>query len=509
MTASAPRTMVVWCPDWPVTALLEEERLSAELPVAVLSKGLVHSCSPAARADGVRRGQRRRDAVSRCPELVLVDSQPERDARVFERVLRTVEEISPGVEALRPGLAALPVPSRYYGGEAEAAAVVAERLVATGTWDCRFGVADGLFAAEQAARLAAVQDSRVVPPGESAGFLAGLEVGVLEDPELVSLLRRMGIHTLGDFARLATADVATRFGRTGLHLHRLARGEDRRGSSGRTPPPELTREVSFAPGLETIEPIAFSSRETASLLVGELSRLGQVCTGLRIEVETEDGWQGSRRWSHPRWFSEVDVVDRLRWQLQAEPAPDPVRTVRFVPEVVESMGSTGDGLWGSAPDERIERGMARVQSLVGFDGVLTPSVQGGRQPAERQLFSPWGEQGTATRAAGLPWPGRIPPPAPTRVFADPVPAQVLAADGRPVSLTGRGLVSAEPVGFQPDRGSPVLPVEAWAGPWPIDVSWWDPERARQVARFQLVGADGSAWLLVAEGDRWWTEARYD
>jgi protein ImuB len=30
-----------------------------------------------------------------------------------------------------------------------------------------------------------------------------------------------------------------------------------------------------------------------------------------------------------------------------------------------------------------------------------------------------------------------------------------------------------------------------------------------VARFQLVGGDGSAWLMMVEGSRWWSEARYD
>ena len=52
-------------------------------------------------------------------------------------------------------------------------------------------------------------------------------------------------------------------------------------------------------------------------------------------------------------------------------------------------------------------------------------------------------------------------------------------------------------------------IDAWAGPWPIDELWWDQAAARQVARFQVVGVDGSAWLMVVEDGRWWTEARYD
>ena len=70
-------------------------------------------------------------------------------------------------------------------------------------------------------------------------------------------------------------------------------------------------------------------------------------------------------------------------------------------------------------------------------------------------------------------------------------------------------MTAEPAQLRTEESGAPLIVEAWAGPWPIDELWWDPAAARQVARFQMVAVDGSAWLLVVEGDQWWTEARYD
>jgi len=54
-----------------------------------------------------------------------------------------------------------------------------------------------------------------------------------------------------------------------------------------------------------------------------------------------------------------------------------------------------------------------------------------------------------------------------------------------------------------------MPIDAWAGPWPIDELWWDLDQARQIARFQIADVNGSAWLLVVENDQWLTEARYD
>ena len=122
------RTMVLWAPDWPIVAV----DVPASVPAVVLDKGSVLACSQAARAEGVRRGMRRRDAQSRCPGLVLHDYNPDADARAFETVLTAIEELSPGVAPLRPGLCAINVPARFYGGEAEAAAVIAERLVGLG-----------------------------------------------------------------------------------------------------------------------------------------------------------------------------------------------------------------------------------------------------------------------------------------------------------------------------------------------------------------------------------------
>jgi protein ImuB len=76
-------------------------------------------------------------------------------------------------------------------------------------------------------------------------------------------------------------------------------------------------------------------------------------------------------------------------------------------------------------------------------------------------------------------------------------------------VTARGLVTGDPVQFSVERMSAPTRVQAWAGPWPIEELWWDPAQARRVARFQVVGVDGSAWLLVEEDGRWWCEARYD
>jgi len=506
------RILVLWAPDWPIVA--GSEGTPAGVPVAVLAGGQVLACSQAARVEGVRRGMRRRDAQSRCPELVLRDHRPDADARAFEEVLAAIEQIAPGVAPLRPGLCALHVPSRFYGGEIEAGAVLAEHLVRLGVWDVRLGVADDLFTAQQAARQASAQDSLVVPPGGSPAFLRELPVDVLDtgqdgDPELVSLLRRMGLRTLGAFAELSAADVHTRFGTHGALLHRLARGAGTQPVSRRRVPPELAATLILEPPLDRIDQIAFSLRTTADRMVADLADRGVVCTAVRIEVDADGQTVALRRWMHPRWFAASDLLDRVRWQLQAATIGAPVDAVRFVPEVIEPIGDHAESLWGSGVDERVERGVARVQGLVGHEGVVQVQVQGGRGPRDRQLLVPWGDKPIPSRENAQPWPGAVPPPAPATVFERPQEAWVVGAEGMPVGITDRGAITGSPDRFRPVPDSPWLPIASWAGPWPVDERWWDVASARRIARFQVVGIDGSAWLMIVEGGRWHTEARYD
>jgi protein ImuB len=244
------RVVVVWCPDWPVVAGAAAEGLGAQTPVAVVTANRVVACSAAARVQGVHCGQRRREARGRCPELVVLADDPDRDARVFEPVVAAVESLVSGVEVVCPGLVVVPArgPSRYFGGEPRVAERVVEVVAARAGVQCQIGIADGLFAAT----LAAHRGLRV-PPGDSVRFLARLGIAELCQPAvtgidrpasdratLVDLLHRLGLRTLGAFAALPVDDVASRFGLAGVGAHRRARGVDERSPLRRHPPADLT-----------------------------------------------------------------------------------------------------------------------------------------------------------------------------------------------------------------------------------------------------------------------------
>src|SRR5690606_4835976 len=145
------RTMLVWCPDWPVIAAGIVDGVPVHAPVAVLHANRVTACSPAARAEGVVPGLRRREAQSRCPDLLVVAADPGRDARAFEPVVGAVEQVAAGVEVVRPGACARAArgPARYFGGEERAAERIVEHLAQECEVEALVGIADGVFRSEE------------------------------------------------------------------------------------------------------------------------------------------------------------------------------------------------------------------------------------------------------------------------------------------------------------------------------------------------------------------------
>jgi protein ImuB len=523
--AAAPvRMLLVWCPDWPVIAADIVDGVPAATPVAVLHANRVIACSEAARAGGVRRGLRKREAQSRCPELTTVDHDPGRDARAFEPVVAAVEEMAAGVEVVRPGACALTArgPARYFGGEESAAERIVERVAESCGVESQIGVADGVFAAGLAART-----GRIVPPGETPGFLAGLPVEALGRPALTDLLRRLGVRTLAAFAALPAGDVLARFGFDAALAHRLAAGRDHRPLAVRRPPPDLDVTETYDEPLDRVDAAAFAARALAERLRDTLAGHGLACTRLGIEAVTVHGQELHRVWRHDGLLTAAAISDRVRWQLDGwlsgtnrRPGGDgritPPRPtagiirLRLIPEGVLAHVGLQPGLWGEngAERDRAHRALSRVQGILGPESVVTAVLGGGRSPADQARLVPWGDERTPGRPDGRPWPGRLPSPAPAVVLPAPSPAVVHDAAGQPVRVSARLQVSAAPARLTVGSAGPVE-IIGWAGPWPVDERWWAPAEARRRARFQVCLADGAALLLSLAGGEWSVEAVYD
>jgi protein ImuB len=513
------RLLVVWCPDWPVVAAATVAGTTARLPMAVVAANRVVASSAVARREGVRRGMRRRDAQGRCPELVVFADDPVRDARLFEPVAAAVEELAVGVEVVAPGVVAVPArgPAGYFGGEERAAERLVDQVAVRTRAECQIGIADGLFAATLAARRGVI-----VATGGTPDFLAPLGVHELgaEREELVDLLRRLGLRTLGAFAELPERDVASRFGAAAVQAHRLARGLEERPPSRRRPPPELQVTEVLDPPIDRVDAAAFLGRSLAEKLHGGLASHGLACTRLGIHAATERGEELERVWRCAEPLTPGGIADRVRWQLDGwlsgtdRPSAG-ISVLRLEPvEVVEGRALQLD-LW-RGPDharnaERAGRALVHVQGLLGPEAVLTPVLGGGRGPGEAVRLVPWGDEQVPRADPDAPWPGRLPAPSPTHVFTRTVPASVLDKEGVEVGVTGRYVLSGEPcwVGVNGARPQEVV---GWAGPWPADERWWEPESKRHARLQVLLGSEKDrqvALLLLRKNERWTVEGEYD
>jgi len=519
-TAGPVRTLVAWCPDWPVVAL--GRRL--DQPVAVVAANRVVAASPAARAAGVERGQRRRAAQGTCIDLEVLARDEAVEARCFEPVLAALDDLTPRIEVVRPGTCAFVMrgPSKYFGGDDAVVDGVMKRMthVVGDRTDVRIGVADGPFAAGLAARVA--DPIRLVDTGEVAGFLAPMSVTVLERPELCDVLIRLGVTTLGSFAALPSPNIIGRFGSVGVEAHRLASGLDPHPPGARPPSPDWSVSADIDPPADRVDRVAFRARGLAEDLHARLASEGVACVRVAIEVETEHGETLMRLWRHEGVLSAAAVADRVRWQLDgwlngsavSRPSGAISRLVLTPDEVIPAHGRQL-GFWGgeTEADERAARVAARLQGQLGIDSVMVPELHGGRHTDQQITLVSAATVELRGRSIGPepparpPWPGGLPCPSPAVVASAPIEVGLLDNAGLTVVVSGRGAVSA-----RPDRlvvGKESTRIVAWAGPWPVEERWWDPESHRRRARFQVLTTDGVAHLVTLEGGRWWITATWD
>jgi protein ImuB len=521
----------------------------ADRAAIVVHANRVVARSEAAAAEGVGVGQRRRDAQRCCPDAVLVDHDPDRDARAFEPLVHAVAQSTARLEVAEPGCLHLAArgPARYFGGEAE----LADRLVeharaSTPGVDVRVGIADGRFTAAVAAQLAEPDRPCIVDAGGAAAFLAPLPVawlhrtgeldgyagsaGASGGADLVGLLGRLGLHRLGDLAALSPATVGARFGPIGRHALRLATGGDDRPLDGREPPPQRAVEQLYDEPVERLEPLVFMAKHLADDLVARLSADGLTCTRLVVTAETAHNERTERAWYRAGGLSAAAMVERVRWHLgswiDTTQLSAGVTLLRLTPDLVRPDNGHQPGLWGgrSDADTAAVRTVARLSGMLGDEAVTVPAWHGGYLPGDRYEWVPAATSDLTdaditrerlrpslrdkdTRTG--PWPGSLPAAAavPIALHDPPRPAMLSDAAGHPLGVDGRGELTGDPALLAVDDRPP-RPVTKWAGPWPVLQAWWDPARQRRVARLQLVTDDGSAYLAIAERQRWWVVATY-
>ncbi|WP_072688540.1 DNA polymerase IV [Rhodococcus marinonascens] len=153
------------------------------------------------------------------------------------------------------------------------------------------GAGSGKQAAKIASGLAKPNGITVIPPAEQRALLDGLPVRKLWGigPVAEEKLKRLGIETIGGFARTSESEVASILGTTiGPGLHRLARGIDNRPVAERAESKQVSAETTFATDIVTLGELRGAVESSAAAAFARLHRDGRAARTVVLKLRKAD-----------------------------------------------------------------------------------------------------------------------------------------------------------------------------------------------------------------------------
>jgi len=195
-------------------------------------RGVVAACSYEARAFGIHSALPIGRAWRLCPDAVFLRPRFERYAQVSEQIFAILRRYSDLVEPLSIDEAFLDVTgsARLFGEAKEIGRGLKASIRAELGLVASVGVAPNKFVAKIASDVEKPDGFVVVPPGSVERFLAPLPVTRLwgVGPKTAERLRRAGLRSIGDVARLGRDNLTAMLGDAGAHFWALSRGIDDR-----------------------------------------------------------------------------------------------------------------------------------------------------------------------------------------------------------------------------------------------------------------------------------------
>ena len=236
-------------------------------------RGVVSTACYLARIRGVRSAMPMFQALKLCPEAVVVKPRMQAYVEVSRQVRTMMDELTPVVEPLSLDEAFMDLTGtdKLHGAPP---AVMLARLVkrmkdelgSTGS----IGLSHNKFLAKVASDLDKPRGFSVIGQEETQDFLRDKPVRLIWGigPAAQESLAKAGIRTFSDLLRWEQQDLVQRFGSMGERLFHLARGQDRRRVSSRTPMKSISTETTF-----------FEDTQNLQVLDGHLWRLAEKVAG--------------------------------------------------------------------------------------------------------------------------------------------------------------------------------------------------------------------------------------
>ena len=499
----------------------------------------VRSATAAAGRARIRAGMTIAEARSRCATLQVLPWDEDLITREVTRAtaafVRASPQVSPAAGA--PGLWWIGAGGRESSGgdpvlarelasiariwHPRARVAIADSCVAAraATWEQERETRDGRRARGLESRLPAVV---VVPPGTDAAYLAPAPLGLLTlDGEFRDALHALGLHTIGDLARLPADDVEQRWGPAGLAGWKLARGEDQRRAGLTRVEAARTVTTELHPSVETVDPVLFLVRAALDRLVPALIADGRSAATIALTLTLDDARGAlptsgrahtiTREVRLPRPLARTGpLLERCRALLDEWPLAAPVCGVTVaVAATAPLSGAQGELLDPAWRDPAAaDAAFARLRSTLGTDAIVRPVARDTHRPDRAAV---WERVDDADTLAVPPSsPSRHHPTIPAspafRQLDPPEPADVDLADDAPDA----------PDATTPPRAlhwrNRWVRVHRALGPERLGGDWWDDAWTRDYWRVE--DADHGPDLVLyrdlhSPGSVWYVQGWYD
>ena len=345
-------------------------------------RGVVSSCSYAARRYGVRSAMPLVRALALCPNLLCLPTRFAAYRAASQAVMQRLRALTQMVEQVSIDEAFLDVSDLPEPGEHLARRLQAQIRDELGL-PCSIGVATNKLVAKVATdvgKASARSDGPpnailAVPPGTEAAFLAPLPTDALwgVGAKTADRLAALGLHTVGDIAGWPPASLESRLGKYGRALSRHAVGIDDRPIITEHSAKSVSRETTFPQDVTDVETLRRTVHVQAADVGRRLRRAGMVGTTVKLKLRWSDFTTLTRQATLPQpsaHDSEIAAAaTRLLNQLWQTSVP-----VRLVGVGVTGLGSPPRqlSLWeverpiGTERDLRLQSTVSDLRDRYGY-----------------------------------------------------------------------------------------------------------------------------------------------
>ena len=195
--------------------------------------------------------------------------------------------------------------------------------------------------------------------------------------EILWILHKWGIHTLGQLAALDKEDLNARLGPEAVRLWERANGKSTRLLKLVQPPESFVESFEFEHEVETVEPLLFMLRRFLQQLALRLSAIYLVAKELTLRITFADKKYYERCFKIPQPTNDVDLLFRmLHTHLENFKSEQPIIAVSLDVQPIKPARQQF-GLFQTAlrdPNQLFET-LARLTALLGTDRVGTPVLE--------------------------------------------------------------------------------------------------------------------------------------